>query len=101
MCSYCIVIDRRHAGDIVTSIGGNKLCDEGFAKFVQNSAPEEIETKIISSCHSDASPISEYLPSVNISCGYYSPHGKCEYVAVNDVENTMGWVKNMITSGYM
>lgn len=100
LVKYGIVIDRRGNNDIVVKIGGKSLCSQHFAEWVQNSAPEGLKPTMIESCHSDAAPIADHVNVVNISCGYHDPHSSDEYVYLDQLSDTMAWVKNMLRHSY-
>jgi len=100
MGKYAIVIDRRNDADVVTKIGASKLCSDAFSNWVVKQAPKVIKAQKISSCHSDASPMSQHLNAVNISCGYYDPHSSKEYVSVVEMYQTMLWVENMLNNPF-
>ncbi len=100
LCEYSIVIDRRGSGDIVHNIYGQELCSKEFALWVEDMAPESIKTRKISSMHSDAAELAEWLEVVNLSCGYYDPHSDYEFVDVRDMHSALIWVKRIITTKY-
>lgn len=86
-CRYCIVIDRRNAGDIIGY--SNKYCmglDDRLAHFSKeqgfNFVPER-------GSMSDADQFSQLVECVNLSCGYYEAHTSNEYTNLNELWNTL------------
>lgn len=87
---YLIEIDRKGASDLIFNSGGSQLCSEQFktaikAIFSDYKAAQGICTDV--NVLGDAN-----INMMNISCGYYNPHTKKEYVVLNDLEKT---IKNL------
>lgn len=102
MLKYCITIDRRNAADVVYHIQGKDIGEASFIEWVALMAPDEIQNdvNIIKSVYSDARATAEFINSVNISCGYYIPHSKEEYVKLDDMYNSLNWVRRLLEYPY-
>lgn len=87
---YLIEIDRKGASDLIFNSGGSQLCSDQFktaikAVFSDYKAAQGICTDV--NVLGDAN-----INMMNISCGYYNPHTKKEYVVLSDLEKT---IKNL------
>lgn len=87
---YLIEIDRKGASDLIFNSGGSQLCSDQFKTAVKTlfgdyKAAQGICTDV--NVLGDAN-----INMMNISCGYYNPHTKKEYVVLSNLEKT---IKNL------
>lgn len=95
-CAYCIVIDRRNAGDIIGY--DNKYCmclDDRLHVF---SDEHKFGYKPTRGSVSDADRFSALVECVNLSCGYYEPHSSREYTNLNELWNTLQFCIKILES---
>lgn len=87
---YCIQFDRKNGNDSVYYSCDNKE----FEEFINAEG-----FKTASGSCSDISKIAPHLgvAAVNLSCGYYNPHNKHEYVNIPEMEYNIMRAKNIIS----
>lgn len=79
---YALVFDRRNGSDIIGD--DNDYCSPEFRKHVEKiSVPRGY--KFTQGTFSDCDALSNYMNSVNISCGYYGAHTEKEYTLLSDL----------------
>lgn len=78
---YGMVIDRRNGTDLIGTL--SEYCTRELEDAILKAAPH---LKPTLGAWSDADLISEHLPCVNISCGYYGAHSEREYTKLNELE---------------
>lgn len=94
-CRYCIQVDRRGNGDMVTDIHGRMCSDE----FIRDAAPEKYGYAPSSGAMTDVLELTENgvgISCVNLSCGYYAPHTDNEYTSKSDVQKCYDFVCHII-----
>lgn len=90
---YCIVLDRKGCGDIIS--------------YLNNYGSKEFEVDLSSigtkygytpyrGFFSDADFFRNHLSVANLSCGYYNPHSKEEFVIYEFVKNAFNYSKEII-----
>lgn len=89
---HCIVIDRRNHYNLIYKGGSTYYGIKTPILFKQLNPDFEYE---VGSC-SDANQFCKYVDSMNVSCGYYNPHGSTEYTIVNELLDTVDAVENFI-----
>jgi tripeptide aminopeptidase len=92
---YGIVIDRRGSGDILCSLNDygtieleNDLCRIGKIYNYK----QDLGT------FSDCNTWRDYISCANLSCGYYEPHTNKEYIKLNEVFNTINYIKAILSN---
>jgi len=80
----CLVFDRKGKDDLILS-----YCRNDELEKVIQKVGEKYEYSDSMGLWSDADFISKYIPSVNISSGYYSPHTALEWVNLEDMERAL------------
>jgi putative aminopeptidase FrvX len=105
-CSFILQCDRRGNTDFVTDACGTKLSSARFQKDIEPIL-KKFQYKKSSGSMTDVMQLKENGLSIscaNISCGYYNPHEKCEYVDLDDVFNctelVMAVIERMGTTSY-
>lgn len=99
-CSFVLQCDRRGNDDFVTNAGGIPLSSKAF----HNDIAEilfQFGYKHANGMMTDVMALKEMgieCCVANMSCGYYNPHCKNEYVDVRDVENCLDMVKQIIVT---
>ena len=94
-CRYCIQIDRRGNGDMVTDIY-NRMCSDDF---IADAAPEEYGYSLCNGAMTDVAELFENgvgISCINLSCGYYAPHTDNEYTSKSDVQKCYDFVCHII-----
>ena len=90
---YCIVLDRKGSGDIIGV--SNQYCCQDFQDEVERVGQEFGYTPT-TGVFSDANSISNLIPCVNISVGYYNAHTDHEYTSIKDLSNSLNFSKKML-----
>lgn len=83
---YCVVFDRKGSSDIIGV--HNEYCEQDFEDAVAEYGAR-FGYKPTMGIWSDCDHISNYIPCVNLSCGYYMPHTDYEYTDVNELINAL------------
>lgn len=89
---FCIVIDRRNNHDLIYK-GGSTLYGIKTPPTFKMLNPQY---NYIEGATSDAGYFSEYVDSMNVSCGYYNPHSSTEYTVVHELMETCDAVENFV-----
>lgn len=89
-CRYGLILDRRGGGDIICKENnyGTKVFEDDLALI-----GKEFGFKPERGATSDADVISAKISCANLSMGYYNPHTGQEYVNLDELENTIEFVK--------
>lgn len=97
-CGFVLQCDRKGNSDFVTSAGGVELSSTDFRydvlKIISNYG-----YKFSGGMMTDVMALKEEGLSVsaaNISCGYYNPHMRDEYVNIHDVSRCLEMVMDII-----
>ena len=80
LAEYCIVLDRKGAGDVLESGAGTTYCKTlawNLCNFAELSGFAGFE--VTSGSVSDTQTICKHMESVNMSVAYYKPHTEHEY----------------------
>lgn len=90
---YALILDRRDSGDIICSNN-----DYGTQEFENElfRLGRDFGYKPTWGSISDADKISDYISCANLSVGYYNAHSRHEYVVLDELENTVDYVKYII-----
>lgn len=91
---YCVVIDRRNAGDIIGH--SNSYCAALDYQLEKLSTKLGYSYKCTSGSVSDANTFSQYTECVNISCGYYQAHTDNEYTKLDELYDTIDFLKEAL-----
>lgn len=97
-CRFCVQIDRRGHGDMVTNISLREICSE---KFVMDAGCEPWGYSISSGLMTDVEELRHrgvLASCINLSCGYYEPHTDCEFTVKADVQKCYNFVCHIIES---
>ena len=89
-CRFVLQADRRGNADFITSASGTILSGADFQKAVQPYLTLYGFKKEVGMM-TDVMTLKEKglnVACANVSCGYFRPHSKDEYVVIKDVENT-------------
>ena len=91
--AYGLIFDRRGSGDIIcyqndygTKDFEEELKDVG--KYYKYSPAKGFA--------SDCNTFKEFFSCANLSCGYYNPHTKNEYVKIDEVENALNYAVDIL-----
>jgi len=90
---YCMVLDRKHAGDIISS--QNNYCSKRFENAVAEIG-KKYGYKPVVGGNSDMNTIKDYMNGCNLSVGYYNPHSNTEFVSLNNLFNTWIFLNDLI-----
>jgi hypothetical protein len=88
---FAIQVDRKGNGDIITTGSGTELCSDDFKKLL-NGLGEVYNYKSTTGASTDVVKLKERglkISSVNLSCGYYNPHCKTEFIDERDFLNCL------------
>lgn len=83
---YALIFDRKGGGDVIGT--NNGYCKEDFENAVLDIA-DTFGYKRSIGTFSDCDHISEFIPCVNLSCGYYNAHTANEYTVLPELENAL------------
>ena len=83
---YALIFDRKGSGDIIGA--SNDYCMKDLETDLAELG-KEFGYKPCAGVWSDCDHISNYVPCVNLSCGYYMPHTDKEYTDVNELINAL------------
>ena len=83
-CSYCLVLDRRWAWDIIWY--QNNYCSKEFEDEIARLTKDFWYKPERGLC-SDTGHIAKIINWVNLSVGYYNPHTKQEYIRCDELKN--------------
>lgn len=90
---YCIVLDRKHSGDIICL--DNDYGTKEFDKSL-NDIGEEFNYKTVTGGCSDANTLKAYMNCANLSVGYHNPHSKSEYASMKEMWNSWNFLNKII-----
>ena len=93
---FVIEPDRRERNDLITSISGMELCSE---EFINDTGYARFGYKPTDGLMTDVMELKERglgVSSINLSCGYYSPHTSNEFVVKKDLLNCLNFVRHII-----
>jgi hypothetical protein len=88
---YGLIFDRRGNRDIIGSI--NSYCEEDLETAIQAIAPDYKPTNGV---FSDCDELSNRIPCVNLSCGYYNAHSADEYTNLTQLKRALSLAKELI-----
>jgi putative aminopeptidase FrvX len=97
-CSFVLQGDRRGNSDFVTIASGTKLSSKAFTKAMSKIWPK-YGYKQANGMMTDVMALKEIglnVSCANMSCGYYNPHMRNEYVNIPDVMNCFAMICEMI-----
>jgi len=83
---YCLIFDRRNGKDVVGT--HNYYCESDLEDAIINIA-KPLGYRSTVGLWSDCDIISQYIPCVNLSCGYYMSHTKSEFTKVNELKRSL------------
>lgn len=90
---YGLIFDRRGGGDVIGT--SNAYCEGDFEDAVLDIA-EKFGYRRSTGTFSDCDHISEFIPCVNLSCGYYNAHTANEYTVLPELENALSLGRALI-----
>ena len=90
---YCLVFDRKGKGDIIGT--HNNYCCNDLEEIVAAIGIDYGYMPTLG-VYSDCDAISEYIPCVNLSCGYYNAHSDKEHTILKDLHNALQFGKALI-----
>lgn len=94
-CRFCVQIDRRGNGDMVTEIS-DVMCSE---EFVKAAGCEAWGYGISYGAMTDVEALRDNgveVSCINLSCGYYEPHTDMEFTSKPDLEKCYAFVRHLI-----
>lgn len=83
---YGLIFDRRGGGDVIGT--SNAYCEGDFEDAVLDIA-KNFGYRRSTGTFSDCDHISEFVPCVNLSCGYYDAHTAREHTVLPELENAV------------
>lgn len=90
---YCIVLDRKHCGDIICN--KNDYGTLEFENALSAIGKDFGYTPVIGGS-SDMNKIKEYMNGCNLSVSYYNPHSSQEFVSLKQLYNTWNFLNKLI-----
>lgn len=92
---YGIVFDRRNGTDILGEL--NSYCEKDLDSDIMELG-KKFGYKPVMGLWSDCDTISDYLPCVNLSCGYYESHTEKEYTKISELKNAFNFGDSILSS---
>jgi di/tripeptidase len=92
---YCIEIDRKGSGEIVTNVAGLDLCSLAFKHAIR----KRTRRNMVRGGMTDVAQFVEdgfQVSCINMTCGYFNPHTHFEAVHIKEVFNTYNVAKDLI-----
>lgn len=95
-CRFVLQVDRRNAGDLITSISGRMVSDdfmEAITPIANRFGYKEthgLMTDVETLCENGVG-----ISCVNMSCGYYNPHSDVEFTKWSELLNTADFVEQI------
>lgn len=99
-CTFVLQCDRKGNKDFITNASGTELSSSIFQKTIKKTI-KKYGYSFANGMMTDVMTLKENglgVSCANISCGYYNPHCKNEYVVVNDVMNCLDLVMEIMTN---
>jgi putative aminopeptidase FrvX len=99
-CTFVLQCDRRGNGDFITNASGTELSSSRFQKSIKSTI-KKYGYSFANGMMTDVMTLKQNglgVSCANISCGYYNPHCKNEYVVVKDVMNCLDLVMEIMTN---
>lgn len=99
-CYFVLQCDRKGNGDFITNASGVTLSSKGFQHEIRK-VMGKYKYNFNTGMMTDVMALKEcgvLCSMANISCGYYNPHCKDEYVNIKDVSNCLDMVTDIIES---
>ena len=94
---FCFTLDRRGCCDIIETYSGRKMAPKGIIDLIIKIAKESfVNMGVANGSFADTFYISEHVPAVNISIGYYNAHSSYDFIRVNETYDTMMVVRSCI-----
>lgn len=94
-CSYALVFDRKGSSDIIGSSNG--YCSAEFEDDV-STIGKPFGYKPAIGSWSDADSLSDYINTVNLSCGYYNAHTEAEYSVLAYIDGAYQFGVSLISN---
>ncbi len=96
--AYLVEIDRKGNSDLIRYHYGISLISEDFKTFISDIQDKYkyIDTEGIGTDVSSLAETGLNLSVINLSCGYYKPHSKEEYIVLKDIEHCYQFTKEII-----
>lgn len=87
----CITLDRKGGSDIIQEYCGLTCAPDGFVDVIKRHGlnASQVEYTVEHGSFADTYIIANYVPCINMSVGYYNPHGNTEHVYVDQTYNTL------------
>ncbi len=92
---FALVLDRRGGTDVITSIAGLPIAPPEFVERFM-ALPLAADRTERNGLASDALVLSEYMPTLNLSVGYYGPHRAGDYCVLSEALATARLVEQAI-----
>jgi hypothetical protein len=96
--SFCFTVDRMHGNDIISVYCGGTCAPKEFVNEFIRIAETYAGVKYVDTAGSwaDTATISDFVPAVNLSAGYYNPHTSNDLIKCDEMYKTMLAVKAAI-----
>jgi len=88
--TFCFTLDRRNCCDLIETYSGRKLAPKGLVDLILTIAKEsKVSMTVADGSFADTHAISEHVPAVNMSVGYYNAHSSYDFIRVNETYDTL------------
>jgi putative aminopeptidase FrvX len=91
---YCLVFDRKGSGDIIGF--DNAYCNLDLEDDLSKIG-KRFGYKPTVGIFSDCDAISEHIPCVNLSCGYYNAHTEKEFTVMSELRNALDFGQTIVS----
>ena len=99
-CRYLIQLDRRGSKDFIQTYWGNKTVSHDFSSEI-GLIKKKYKYKNCVGTVTDVMKLWNNkvgVSCVNLSCGYYEPHTKNEYISISDLWHSAKFTKEIINN---
>ncbi len=95
--SVSFTLDRRGGGDLINEISRRKLCSNELVRLIREHGGGCMALyRATEGLMADAMNIARYVPAVNMSVGYYTPHSVGDYIFVPETFRAACVVENSL-----
>jgi putative aminopeptidase FrvX len=96
--AFCFTVDRMHGNDLISRYCGRPCAPKEFVSAFTKIAKRNVGVVYVDTSGSwaDTASISDYVPAVNLSAGYYNPHTSNDFIKCDEMYKTMMSVKAAI-----
>lgn len=98
--AFCFTLDRKGGNDIVSEYCGRTCAPKEFVKTFIDISMRDCNHKFVDvqGSYADTYTISEFVPCINVSAGYYNAHTANDFTDVGELYDVMMCIANAIVN---